>query len=232
MNKTLDLKNKELKELNNFMESVKGPFKTKFDHFMESLKLKRQGYHNGALVGNDIEKIYGKSRRKNITKFRNVFNPITIKLHDGTERVFSSSMLWQKLFTLLLKFGQVYKLIMLSRTLCKHEVSLLIVRCYSLGNWFPVSFPDETLSRTFHEVRYHVPEKVADCFTVGLYAENMSESIHPVINKFKRRYSSVTDLKMQLSLICKDQWVSGNPTVHDYRLSKKAASISTELTKP
>ena len=187
---------------------------------MDSLRLKRQVYHSGALVGNDIEKIYSKSYRKNPTEFSKVFDPIILSTTDGTQRMFSSHLLKQKILTLLLKFSQVYELMMLSRTLCKHEVLLLAVRCYSLGNWFPVSFPMENLSRKFHVLCYRVPEKASDCFTVGLYTENISESIHPVVNKLKRRYSSVTDLKMQLSLICKDQWLSSNPRIHDYRLKK------------
>ena len=106
---------------------------------------------------------------------------------------------------------------MLTRILCKHEVALLSGRCYSLGNWFPYLLPKENLSRKFHVLSCHVPEKVKHFHTVDLYSENISESIHPVVNKLKGRYSSVTDLKMQLTLICKDQWLATNPDVHDYR---------------
>ena len=206
-NKIVSIKTAELKQIDQFIDNIKGPFKTKFDDLMDSLKLKRQVYHSNALLGNDIEKLYGKSYWNNLVKFSNVFTPITIQLSDGTSKMFSSHMLKQKLFTLLLKFSQIYELVMLSRTLCQHEVSLLTVRCYSLGNWFPVSFHMENLSRKFHVLHYHVLEKATNFFTVGLYTENISESIHPVVNKLKRRYASITDLKMQLS-ICKDQWLS------------------------
>ena len=145
LNKTINAKTSELKELDKFIDNVKGPFKTKFDDLMNALKLKRQVYHSGALVGNDMDKIYGKTHRKNIIEFANVFTPVQIRLQDATERAFSSHMLKQKFFTLLFKFSQIYKLMMLSRALCRHKVSLLTVRCYSLGNWFPVAFPNENL---------------------------------------------------------------------------------------
>ena len=41
---------------NKFINGIKGPFKSRFDDCMDSLKLKRQVYHSGALVRNDIEK--------------------------------------------------------------------------------------------------------------------------------------------------------------------------------
>ena len=152
--------------------------------------------------------------KHNIIKFSKVFTPLTVQLSDGSKKAFSSHLVKQKLLTLLHKFSQVYELMMLTRILCKHEVALLSVRCYSLGNWFPYLFPEENLSRKFHVLSCHVPEKAKHFHTVGLYSENISESIHPVVNKLKRRYSSVTDLKMQLTLICKDQWLASNPNVH------------------
>ena len=118
-----------------------------------------------------------------------------IDLAEGTKRIFSSHMLKHKMLTLLMKFSQIYELMMASRTLCKREVLLLTVHCYSLRNWFPVSFRTQNYSRKFHVLTYHVPEKAGDCLTVGLYTENISESIRLVVNKLKRRYSSVTDLE-------------------------------------
>ena len=59
-------KENELKELDKYISQIKGPFKTKFDNLMDSLNLKRQVYHSGALVGNDIDRIYGNAGRKNL----------------------------------------------------------------------------------------------------------------------------------------------------------------------
>ena len=54
LKKTINAKNNELKELDKSIDDIKGPFKAKFDDLMDSLRLKRQVYHTGALVGNDI----------------------------------------------------------------------------------------------------------------------------------------------------------------------------------
>ena len=211
----------ELKELDKHISQIKGPLKTKFDNLMDSPNLKRQVYHSRALVGNDIDRIYGNSGRKNLNKIADIFRPTTIQLLNG-DKDFGSHILRQKVFTLLFKFAQVYQLLMISRVLCKHEVEILKIRCYSLGCWFPTSFPDETIKRKFHLLAYHVPEKTSNSFTVGMFAENISESIHPIVNRFRRRYAIVTNHAQQLFLICKDQWLASNPKVHDYRSSQKS----------
>ena len=97
---------------------------------------------------------------------------------------------------------------------------LLSLRCVSMGQLFPVNFPHQNLKRKLHLLTYHVPEKTSKCVTVGMHAEHISESIHPVVNKLKTRYSSVTDIKMMLSLICKDQWISSDPKVPEYRRNR------------
>ena len=47
---------------------------------------------------------------------------------------------------------------------------------------------------------YHVPEKASNSFSVGTFADNISESIHPIVNCLKRHYASVTNNAQQLSL--------------------------------
>ena len=95
-NKIVSIKTAELKLLSS-LTTLKGLlYKTKFDDLMDSLKLKRQVYHSGALVGDDIEKLDGKSYRNNLVKFSRVFTSITIQLSDGTSKMFSSHMLKQK----------------------------------------------------------------------------------------------------------------------------------------
>ena len=208
---------KELKNVEKKIEKERGPFKERFDTFMNNLKLKRQIYHSGAMVGNDIDKIYSKENQENINKFSNMFTPILVKLLDGSKKYFSSFKLREKMGTLLRKYSQIYEFMSPGKPLCKHEVLLLSVRCVSMGHWFPINFPDQNLKRKFHLLTYHAPEKASKCFTVGMHAEHISESIHPVVNKLKTRYSSVTDIKMKLSLICKNQWISSDPNVPEYR---------------
>ena len=154
-------------------------------------------------------------------KVSNIFKPIAVKLFNGNHKLFSNHSLRQKVLTFLSKFVQVYELMMVSRVLCKREVEFLKIRCYSLGCWFPVSFPEENIKWKFHLLAYHVPEKATRFFTVGMFAENISESIHPAVNRLKRRYASVTNREQQLSLICKDQWPASDTKVPDYRNSQK-----------
>ena len=60
LKKSLVAKEGELSDLNKFINGIKGPFKSRSDDCMHSLKLKRQVCHSGALVGNDTEKVHGK----------------------------------------------------------------------------------------------------------------------------------------------------------------------------
>ena len=124
-----------------------------------------------------------------------------MKLSSGDVKIFSNPLLRQKVFTLLFKFSQVYEFKMVSRVLCIHKVELLKIRCYSLGCWYPVNYPENNIKRKFHLLFCHVPETASRFCTVGMFAENISESIHPVVNRLKRRYASVTNHEQQISLI-------------------------------
>ena len=130
-------------------------------------------------------------------------------------------MLAQKKRTLMEKFSAIYSLMAPSRPLCRHQVAFLKVCCYSFGNWFPFNYPATGMKRKFHIITHHVPEKADLKATVGMEAEHISESIHPVINRLQRRYATVQSLKSRLPLICKDQWLLTNSKVPDYRQPKK-----------
>ena len=67
-NKNLQLQ-KELKEVQDETRKEGGPFKEKFDDFMDTLKLKRQIYHIGAMAGNDIDKIFSKTTMITLSDF-------------------------------------------------------------------------------------------------------------------------------------------------------------------
>ena len=60
---------------------MKGPFQTKFDNSLEELNLKRQIYHKGALVGNDVAKILQPLNIRKIVRIR--FKPLEINLKYG-----------------------------------------------------------------------------------------------------------------------------------------------------
>lgn len=215
---------KELEELEmsikgeeEVIENEQGPFLKRYNTIMEGLNLKRRVYHSGALIGKDIDKLFGVKSRINIINLSNIYRKTTIRLQNGKEENFGDAKLVQTMKTLMDKFSAIYQLMSPSRSLCKHEVNLLKVRCYSFGNWFPVNFPNTNLKRKFHLLTFHVPEKADLRATVGMEGEHTSESIHPIVNSLKRRYATVQSLKDQLPLICKDQWLMTNPKVPDYR---------------
>ena len=86
---------------------TKGLFQTRFCNVMDEMKLQRQVYHSGALVGNDVNKL---TKNENITKISRVFTPSLVKVSDGSDKEFSSSDKAVKMRTLLTKFKQCYDL--------------------------------------------------------------------------------------------------------------------------
>ena len=127
----------KLKILRETLETIMGPFKKKIQYVLDGLKLERQVYHSGALVGNDVKKIMKKAVIKELNA---CFKPITVESISGALGQFSTHKFRQKLFVLHKKVQSIFELVNLTRPLCKHEVSLLTVRCYSLGNWLPSIF--------------------------------------------------------------------------------------------
>lgn len=149
------------------------------------MHLKRQVYHKGALIGNDVQKMLQKANIMRITK---ALKPVTIELYGKGVKTFGSASNVSKIITMLQKFSKCHALFAPSCTLCKHEVALLQIRCASFGCWFPKTFPDENLKRKFHVLTYEVPQKAKLFSCVGMEAEHCSESIHPVVNSLHRRY--------------------------------------------
>ena len=64
---------------------------------------------------------------------------------------------------------------------------------------------------------YDVPEKARLRQTVGIEAENCSESIHPMVNSLNRRYINIRNTEQKLGLICKSQWLKSNRLLPNFR---------------
>ena len=88
----------ELAHINEKINVMKGPFQTRFDNTLAELTLKRQIYHKGALVGNDVTKILQSTHIKQIV---HIFKPIEIKLKHGEKQVFRDHKLMSKISTML-----------------------------------------------------------------------------------------------------------------------------------
>ena len=75
------------------INNLKGSFQRKLDGVLEKMNLKKQVYHKGALVGNDVAKIL---RPGNIGKIVNCFKPLKVKLQHGEQA-------WRTSVSLLMK---------------------------------------------------------------------------------------------------------------------------------
>ena len=136
------------------INNLKGPFQRDLDGVLERMNLKRQVYHKGALVGNDVAKIL---HLENIGKIVNCFKPLRVNLQNGENKVVSDQRIMNKVSTLLTKLLQCFQLYSSSTPLCRHEVAFLAVQCVSFGQWFPINFGNTNLLRKFHVLNFHVP---------------------------------------------------------------------------
>ena len=92
----------QLQKVNERISHLKGPFQKRLDSTLEEMNLKRQVYHKGALVGNDVAKIL---RTQNIKKIVKVFKPLKVNLRSGDTQVYSHSKTMNKISTLLFKLS-------------------------------------------------------------------------------------------------------------------------------
>ena len=214
--KKLDAQEKKLTKVLEELDKVKGPFKTRFDNLLDSMKLKRAAYHSGALIGPDVKKLV---MTENIRKFGKVFRPF--KTATGT---FGSSSVQVKIITLLTKFKQCYDLYTANRVLCRHEVELLALRCASWGCWFPVNFPEENLKRKFHLLTVCVPKQARRLRTIGMITEQTIEAIHPYINELDRRFAKVADKTKKGLIILKQQNMYSQPCWNSVKKREKNKS--------
>ena len=196
----------------------RGPFKEALDTVLDNMNLKRRAYHKGALVGADVDKIL---QKQNYTRIAAVFKPRAIETVSRQPRTFGSDNLQRKVFTLLHKLSQCYELYAPSRALCAHEIELLALRCYSFGNWMPVNFPEASLKRKLHVLTHHVPQKARDNGSVGMEAEHVAESIHPVCNRFERAAATIQNMEEKLLYIAKATWIPSDTELPDYRQPEK-----------
>ena len=189
------------------LDAAKGPFITDLHKTLDSLSLKRCAYHGGAFTGNDINKIL---QRDIYMKLVSVINPRKICLADGSCKKIGNTRQCQKVATLFKKLSQVYELATANRSLCRHEVAILSVRCYSLGCFFPTNFPEESVKPKLHLLVHHFPQKAFLQGSIGLETEQLIESMHPFVNRKARQYTCVRDPLQQMGLIAQSQWVGSS----------------------
>ena len=87
------------------INNLKGLFQRNLDGVLERMNSKRQVYHKGALVGNDVAKIL---HPENIGKIVNCFKPLRVDLQNGENTVVSDQRIMNKVSTLLTKLSQCF----------------------------------------------------------------------------------------------------------------------------
>ena len=125
-------------------------------------------------------------------------------------QVFGSNREFQRTLTLFDKLAAVYVLATANRTLCQHEIALLSIRCYSLGCFFPVNFPNASVKPKLHVLTHHFSIKAQHEGTVGMETEQLVESMHPFFNRKERQYASVRDHQTRMTLLAQSQWVASS----------------------
>ena len=135
---------------------------------LKEIGISRQLYFHGSVVGNDVRKLFRKEAMKKLSR---VFNPVIIVNQFGMETAISSTKQKNKIYMLFNKLKLCYDFVTPANTLCEHEKDQLKIRCHSLGNWFPVNFPNDNLKFKFHILVYHAPEKAQSANTCGLESE-------------------------------------------------------------
>lgn len=190
---------------------------------MDAMNLKRQGYHNRALIGGGVHKVLQSS---NIKKLVRIFRPLHISTKDGTSKVFSDVQLMNKITILLFKLSTSYQLDAPSVPLCRHEVTFVSVRCASVGSWFPLNFPTIGMLRKVHILTHHAPVKEAKLRSVGMEPEHCLESIRPIVNKLDRTQATIQNKSARLALVAKCQWLQSNSTLTNFKKARKQVYYS------
>ena len=199
------------------MDKIAGPFQKDFNEKLHNLNLRRQIYHKGALIRNDVHKL---TLPENIATISSVFKAKEIRLEDDTTKVFSSDEMVDKVEKVLNKFAKCYQVYMLSRPLCQREVSQLEENCKDFGSWAKENIRRIITERKFHILVNHVPQRAKLIHSVGMEIEEASESIHPVINRLERTYCSIQNIKERFGLIMKAQWNQSDSCLPYFKTAK------------
>ena len=164
------------------VKSVMGEREKELNCVLEDdLGVKRQAYHSQSFVGNHCQKILANSDK--------ILKPL-----NGLEEKERYSELFKRLSHILLDFTE-------AKFLTSNEVQDLCHSCWSLGEWFPRNFPNETIPPKLHILIAHVPECALAWGTLGILSEHGVESLHALINSDIRQFACVRDSVEQMKLV-------------------------------
>ncbi len=117
-----------------------------------------------------------------------VLTPRQFTASDGKQHTIGSNEQTSRVLGLLTCLRDLHQLYSAARPLCRHEVVNLQTKAYEFGNWYPVKFPDQTITPKMHIMIYHMPELAQLYHAVGMFSEQAGESIHNIFNNLGRQY--------------------------------------------
>lgn len=121
---------KLLTSLEEEWDECAGYFSRALDYAITRLKVRRQRYHGGAIVGNDRIRIL--DGREIIAK---VLKPQQfISLHNNKQHIIGSDTQYQLAIGLLTRVHDLHDVYSASRPLCDHEISSFCFNAYEFGH--------------------------------------------------------------------------------------------------
>ena len=183
-----------------------GYFEVAFLKIMSKLKLKREAYHGGAFVGDDIKALFDPG----------VFNlfcdlladPIvfvnTTTSQDGRVHLKliapGSRSLQKDMIDLCSAFSDTMSLFGRGTPLCEHHIADFKVRTDRYARAYATVLPHRQPQPKTHLLCAEMPKQADRLGGTGILGEPMIEAAHVRDNNMKRQYASTRDICEQLRL--------------------------------
>jgi hypothetical protein len=79
-------------------------------------------------------------------------------------------------------------------------------RAIGLGNWFPVAFPNSTITPKMHHIIYHMPDIAEAPGSAGQSSEQVIESFHASYNLYARNFVCIQNDCERFASLAQNQW--------------------------
>jgi hypothetical protein len=109
----------------------------------------------------------------------------------------------------------------LPRPLCRHELSILAMRCASLGNYYPSRFPTAPLPPKLHVLCVDVPRFARAHGTVGSACEQSVESSNRIFNRLDSTFRTIKHSMARLRATVEQYVVESSPKVKTITAHKR-----------
>ena len=190
-----------------------GPLMTQVRELLVEFRAQKQVFHGGHFNGPDLEKMMTPYV---IERLVAILSPQRFTAADvGKDCLFGLKLppmtvgsfeLAEKFRTMFNKLRQLRVLYRPTRGLCKHEVAQLQARAISIGHWFPINFPNSSITPKMHWLIYHIPDIAYRHGSSGQTGEQAIESLHANMNVHGRFYVCIQNELMKLASQMKNQW--------------------------